>query len=420
MRSVDVIVVGGGPAGCVAGALLARAGIETVVVAREAGPGRHGEVLLPHVVPILDELGLAVGELPATRQAESITYRSGDGSRRTSYRFAEALPPALPYALHVRRDQFDSALLGRARRLGAEVLEGWTAVTPVWEAERLVGVTVRDPSGADYELRARALLDASGQHSFLAARMGWRFPYPHHRKAALRGLFSGVPRDPDDPAAATVFLDRNGWLSVVPLADGSSAVDLVVDAATVTRHAPLEEELARLAAAGVPGAVEWFASASPRAEITFVHGFSHRASRLAGNGFCLVGDAAGFLDPLLSTGVFLAMATAACAADDVVDALARHRRVDSVDFAPTVALTRSLHRLYFGFVRALRHPRFLAVFLEGSRPLRARRSMISLLAGDVLRPGLWRRTFRPRLLRLVARTPWFPLVHLGKEEGPGP
>jgi len=419
VRSVDVIVVGGGPAGAVAGALLARAGIETVVLARGHDGGRGGEVLLPHVAPILEEIGAAatVSGLPATRPSGSVTYRSGDGAHGAHYRFIEALPPALPTAIHVRRDQFDAALLGHARTLGAEVLEGWAAITPLWDAERLIGATVRDPTGGEYELRARALLDASGQQSFLASRMGWRFPYPRHRKAAIRGAFVGVPPNPDDPAAATVFLGREGWLSVVPLADGSAAVGLVVEATAVARHAPLADELTRLAGAVVPAAAEWLAAASPAGEFTLVQGFAHRASRLAGNGFCLVGDAAGFLDPLLYTGVLVAMAAAACAADDIVDALSRHRRVDSVDFAPTVALTRSLHRLYFGLVRALADPRFLAVFLAGSRPLRAHAAMVSLLAGDVLRPGLWHRALRPRLLKLAARTSLLPLARESAERG---
>ncbi len=403
---MDVLIAGGGPAGSVAGALLARAGIETVLL--HQGPPRAAlaEVLLPHAGPLLAELEVEVAlrNLTSTQLATGTSYCRGDGSSACHFAFEEALPPALPQAYHVRRDQFDALLLARARALGVEVLEGWSAASPTWEGDRLAAVTVREPGGWEDTVRTRVLLDATGHRSFLASRMGWRFPYPHHRKVAVRARFAGAPQLPGRAAShATVFVASPDRLTVIPLGDGSVGVDAVLDARAHAGSVPPPEELLASALAAAPAAAHLLASAHPLAPPQLVSGFSYRVTRLAGDGFCLLGDAAGFFDPLFFTGSFLAMAAAACAADDIQDALDRHRRVDRNDLAPTALLTRSLHRLYAAFVRSFHDPRFLEYFLAGCQRLGARPAMISLLAGDVLRPGLQRRALRPRLLRLLAK-----------------
>ena len=407
VRDFDVLVLGGGPAGSVAGTLLARAGLATAIVEGERFPRFHvGESLLPHTLPLLDELGVheAVRALPHTRRKDGASFVNHDGSRHVTFWFDEAWAPAIPHAYQVRRDEFDATLLNAARASGATVLEGWHALTPVWEAGRLVALEVRDDEGAPRRLAGRAILDASGQQAFLANRMGWRFPYPMHRKVAAVSHFSGVWLPPGREAGnITIAITSGGWFWLIPFADDTVSVGAVLDVARWRAGGGGTESLFRAAVEATPEVARRLAPAMPVLPFSAVQNFSYRVDRLAGDGYCLIGDAAGFLDPIFSTGVFVGTTTAASAAQDVIDGFARRGRVEANDFAPTVALTRSLHRTFFSFIRAYYDPDFLAFFFAPSRKFRFQAALTSLLAADVLGPGSWRRSLRFRALQVLAQ-----------------
>jgi flavin-dependent dehydrogenase len=405
-RSVDVLILGGGPAGSTSGAMLAAAGIETVIVEGEKFPRFHvGESLLPHTLPLFDRLGVhdAVRSLPHTRRTDGASFVTHDGSRHVIYWFDEALPPALPHAYQVRRDELDKALLDHARAQGAEVLEGWHATTPKWDGRRLVGLAVRDPEGTEYLLRSRVFLDASGQSSFLASRMGWRFPYQRHRKVAAVSHFRGV-RLPEGREAGntTIALTGGGWFWLIPFADDTVSVGVVLDVERWRAHDG-PEGLFAAAVEATPEVERRLAGAERVIPFSAIQNFSYRVMQIGGNVFCMIGDAAGFLDPIFSTGVFIATTTGASAAQDVIEALARRNRVEASDFGPTIALTRNLHRIFFSFIRAYYDPHFLAFFFNPSNTLQLQSAMVSLLAADVVRPGTWRRTVRYRALLGLAR-----------------
>ncbi len=401
-RSVDVLILGGGPAGSTAGAMLAAAGIETVIVEGERFPRFHvGESLLPHTLPLLDRLGVhdVVRSLPHSRRKEGASFVTHDGSRHVVYWFDEAFPPAIPHAYEVRRDEFDNALLDNARARGVEVLEGWRATAPKWDGRRLVGLVVRDPEGREYLMRSRVVLDASGQSSFLAGRMGWRFPYQRHRKVAAVSHFEGVWLPPGrESGNITIALTQGGWFWLIPFADDTVSVGVVLDVDMWRAHAGDPESLFAAAVAATPEVGRRLAGARPLIPFRAIQNFSYRVMHVGGDGFCLVGDAGGFLDPVFSTGVFIGTTTAASAARDVAEALARRGRVEGSDFGPTIALTHTLHRIFFSFIRAYYDPHFLAFFFNPSNALQLQAAVVSILAADVLRPGTWRRTSRYRLL----------------------
>ncbi|HLE61435.1 MAG TPA: NAD(P)/FAD-dependent oxidoreductase [Thermoanaerobaculaceae bacterium] len=405
-RSVDVLILGGGPAGSISGAMLAAAGIETVIVEGERFPRFHvGESLLPHTLPLFDRLGVhdAVRSLPHTRRKDGASFVTHDGSRHVICWFDEALPPAVPHAYQVRRDELDKALLDHARAQGAEVLEGWHATTPKWDGRRLVGLVVRDPEGTEYLLRSRVFLDASGQTSFLASRMGWRFPYQRHRKVAAVSHFRGV-RLPEGREAGniTVALTGGGWFWLIPFADDTVSVGVVLDVERWRAHNG-PEGLFAAAVEATPEVERRLAGAEREIPFSAIQNFSYRVMQIGGDGFCMIGDAAGFLDPIFSTGVFIATTTGASAAQDVIEALARRNRVEASDFGPTIALTRTLHRIFFSLIRAYYDPHFLAFFFNPSNALQLQAAVVSLLAADVVRPGTWQRTARYRALLGLAR-----------------
>ncbi len=401
------MILGGGPAGSTAGALLAGAGLETVIVEGERFPRFHvGESLLPHTLPLLDQLGVhdAVRSLPHTRRKDGASFVTHDGARHVVYWFDEAFPPAIPHAYQVRRDEFDHALLDNACRRGAELLAGWRAIAPRWDGHRLDGLVLRDPEGRQVVMRSRAFLDASGQSSFMAGRMGWRFPYQRHRKVAAVSHFAGAWLPPGREAGnITIALTAGGWFWLIPFADDTVSVGVVLDLDTWRAYGGDSEAVFAAAVTATPEVARRLAGARRLIPFAAIQNFSYRVMHVGGDGFCLVGDAAGFLDPVFSTGVFIGTTTGASAARDVIEALGRRGRVEGNDFGPTIALTHTLHRIFFSFIRAYYDPHFLAFFFNPSNALRLQAAVVSILAADVLRPGTWRRTARYRLLLGLAR-----------------
>jgi flavin-dependent dehydrogenase len=405
-RSIDVLIVGGGPAGSTAGALVAAAGIEAVIVESEVFPRFHvGESLLPNSLPFFDELGVhdRIRALPHTRRKDGASFVTHDGSKHVVYWFDEAMAPAVPHAYQVRRDEFDAMLLAHAGERGAEVLQGWKVTTPHWEGNRFVGVTARDPNGNEWLLRCRAFLDASGQSSFLAGRMGWRFAYQNHRKAAAVSHFRGAWLPPGREAGnITIAIAPGGWFWLIPFADDTVSVGVVADISAWRGH-PNPESLFRAMVDRTPEVARRLAGAEPTLPFSAIQNFSYRVMHMAGDGYCLIGDAAGFLDPIFSTGVYLGMTTAASAARDVIDALTRHGRLEGSDFGPTVSLARDLQRLFFSLIRAYYDPNFLAFFFSPSSRFKMRAAIVSILAADVVGHARWRKTLRFRTLVGLSR-----------------
>lgn len=405
-RTVDILILGGGPAGSTAATLLAESGFQVTIIEREAFPRFHvGESLLPRSLPLFQRLGIheEVRALPHTRVKPGAIFVTHDGSKTVEYEFARALPPAIPHAYQVRRDEFDLLLVNRARRAGVEVLFGWEAVSPRWENGRLVGVVVRSPDGDEGLFRCKAFLDASGQAAFLANRMGWRFPYARHKKVAAVSHFRGVWLPPGEASGSiTIALTQGGWFWLIPFRDDSVSIGAVLDVAQ-WKALGKNPELVFWEAVGLtPEVARRLAHAQPLIPFSAIQNFSYRVIKLAGDGFCLIGDAGGFLDPIFSTGVFLATTTASWAAEDIADALHRHGRVDAADFGPTVTLTRQLQRIFFSFIRSYYNPDFLAFFFNPRPFLNLPSAIVSLLAADVLRPGRAWRIARFRVLQGLA------------------
>jgi flavin-dependent dehydrogenase len=198
-KETDVLILGGGPAGSTAGMVLAGLGIPSIIIESERHPRFHvGESLLPHTLPMFDRLGVheTIRALPRTLEKPGATFVSHDGAERSDFWFDESMAPVIPYAYNVRRDEFDAALLRTAEARGVTVHEGWKALAPEWDGDRLVGTRVRSADGSEGVIRAKCVFDATGQTAFLATRMGWKTIYPDHRKLAIVGHFDGVERAP--------------------------------------------------------------------------------------------------------------------------------------------------------------------------------------------------------------------------------
>jgi flavin-dependent dehydrogenase len=403
VERTDVLILGGGPVGSAAGIVLAARGIPAIMLEGEGHPRFHvGESMLPHVLPIFDRLGVhdVVRALPRTILKPGASFANHDGSRNVIFWFDEAFAPALPHAYNVSRDEFDAALFRTAGSRGVDVREGWKAVAPEWEGGRLIGARVRTPEGQERVIRARCVLDATGQHAFLATRMGWKTIYPEHRKLAIVGHFDKAFRPAGREAGNIVIIvTESGWFWFIPFADGITSVGAVLD---TRRYGSIPGGLDvqfDAAIQATPEAARRLAGATRTIPAAAVQNFSFRVARTHGDGFGMIGDAAGFLDPIFSTGVYIGMTVAERAAHDVATAIAARGRVDAADTYPAAALNRRLQRLFFSLIRSYYDPDFLAFFFHPRHGLQLPAAVVSILAGDVLRDGAWRTIGRFRVLQ---------------------
>jgi FAD-dependent halogenase len=324
MNQYDVIVVGGGPAGSTAGALLAKRGHRVLLLEREKFPRYHiGESLVPGMLPILRELGLADrAEKYGYVQKNGITLVWGRNHEPWTVHFGEAGP--FEHAYQVCRAEFDNMLLQNARACGVTVLEEARVRDFLFDGDRCAGVAYTQAGGdGSTEARARMVVDASGQSQLLARKMNWLEWDDQLKNIAVWAYFQGGKLY-EGRNAGNILVENmgEGWLWVIPLHDGTQSVGWVTSTENVRNH---ESNLGGLLMEKISASHEAIKLLAPAKRASAIHtarDWSYKCTRMQGPGFLLVGDAGGFVDPLFSTGVFLAMNGASLAAQTIAGALA--------------------------------------------------------------------------------------------------
>jgi geranylgeranyl reductase family protein len=327
--SADVVVIGGGPAGSAAATLLAQKGYAVTLFERDTFPRFHiGESLIPHTYDVIRRLGL----LDAMRQSHftkkySVQFVSQHGRLSEPFHFDQHDPSKRSQTWQVRRSEFDQMLLDNARRHGASVFEETRVLEILFDGTRAVGVRVRGTDGVEREVRAKVVVDASGQSSLILHKLGLREWDPVLKKAAVWTYWKGARREPGNDGGATLVLQtqgKAGWFWYIPLHDDITSVGVVSSAEYLfSGRASRELEDVYFEEVGrCPGLQPLLAGAERCDIFRAQKEYSYRSTKAAGDGWVLVGDAFGFLDPLYSSGVLLALTSAAMAADAVGDALA--------------------------------------------------------------------------------------------------
>jgi flavin-dependent dehydrogenase len=382
----DVLVIGGGPAGATISALLAKRGHGVVLIEKDQHPRFHiGESLLPMNMPLFQELGVAdeVAEIGMRKNGIDF-YDPGKGTaRRTTVYFDEAMDNSHPHAYQVRRSDFDHLLLDNAQRSGVEVRQQ----ARVTSLDRLGAdgcqARIQDAEGRESTVSARFLIDASGRDTFLSRRNKLRRRNPDHNAAAIFGHFRNVPRrEGRDEGNIGLHWFEHGWFWVIPLKDGVTSVGAVCwpEYLKSRGNMPLDEFL-RQTIAGSPTLSPLMESARQVTDIQGTGNYSYWSDRLYGDGYLLVGDSFAFIDPVFSSGVFLAMKSAESGAD-AVDAilngapnanalLARHERF----------LRRGIKTVSW-FIYRYNSPTLRRLFMNPSNKFRIKSAIISVLAGD--------------------------------------
>ncbi len=325
--AADVVIIGGGPAGSTTATLLAQKGVRVQLFERDRFPRFHiGESLIPETYWVLKRLNM-LDRMRASRFVKkfSVQFVSANGKASAPFYFWDNRPHECSQTWQVLRSEFDTMLLQNAREHGVDAREGVHVLEVLFEGDRAAGVRIQDADGSRRNVPARVVVDASGQAALLMNRRKLRVWDPLLNKGAIWTYYKGAHRDEGRDAGATLVIQapsRLGWFWYIPLHDDLTSVGVVAPFDHLFKgragHArTYEEELA-----GCPAVQERVAKGTRAAGYFATRDFSYRARQVAGDGWVLVGDAFGFLDPLYSSGILLALKSGELAADAIADALA--------------------------------------------------------------------------------------------------
>lgn len=418
----DVIVIGGGPGGSTAAALLARAGTKVLLFEKERFPRFHiGESLLPYNRPLFEELGV----WPAL-QAASFPRKTGaqfilaNGSKSRRFVFRNGRFTRETEIIQVERARFDQILLENARKHGADVREGWTVGRVATAADR-VEVEATDPGGRVQRFTAAQVIDASGRANLTGNQEGLREVHPRHRKVAVFGHFDGVARDAGEAGGDTVIVRfEQRWFWLIPVSDTRTSVGLVLDTADLAQAGGDPEAVFRAAVKASPVMQERMRGATVGAPIQTTADFSYFNRRLVGPRVVRVGDAAGFMDPIFSAGVYLAMWSGKLAAAAVGEAVAQGTD-GAARFATYEWRLRRAMAVYWRLVGQYYTRPFMDLFLEPRHGFDLPAAVVAVLAGDLepAWPIRWRLECFYFLVRLQKRWTLVPRMDYGEQAARG-
>jgi len=324
-QTADVIVIGGGPSGSTVSTLVAQHGFKVKLFEREHFPRFHiGESLIPETFWVLDRLKM----LPKMHASNfikkySVQFVNQNGKLSEPFYFDDHKPQESSQTWQVLRSEFDEMMLNNAREQGVQVEEGVRVLEVLFEGERAVGIRLQDEQGRERREYAKVVIDASGQSALIMNRLGLKVPDPYLNKGAVWSYFEGAYRDPGKDEGCTVVLQtkgKEGWFWYIPLHNNIVSVGIV---STFKRmfDGRSHEQIFLDELENCPAVKDRIAIGKRVAEYRATKDYSYRAREVAGDGWVLVGDAFGFLDPLYSSGVLLALKSGQLAADAVVEGL---------------------------------------------------------------------------------------------------
>ena len=324
----DVVVIGGGPAGSTTSTLIADAGYRVVLFERERFPRYHiGESLIPETYWVLKRLGM----LPKMQRSHfvkkySVQFANANGKQSAPFYFWDNKPHECSQTWQVVRSEFDAMMLANAREHGVAAHEGVHVLEVLFEGGRAAGVVIREADGTRRAIGAKVVVDASGQAALLQNRFRLRVWDPILNKGAIWTYWQGAYRDSGKDEGATMVLqtaNRSGWFWYIPLHNDIVSVGIVApfDYLFKRNGGPQHEKTYHEEVDKCPAVARRIADAKRVTGYFATRDYSYRATEVSGDGWVLVGDAFGFLDPLYSSGVLLALKSGELAADAIVEGL---------------------------------------------------------------------------------------------------
>lgn len=408
-ETCDVMVIGGGPAGATVAALLAAQGRDVVLAEKAHHPRFHiGESLLPANVALFEKLGV-LPEVERIGMAKwGVEFVSQEHEAPSRLDFAEGWNRSLDHAWQVRRSDLDEILFRNAARRGARTLEGCRVRDVQFDDDGADVSAVMD-DGAQRRWRARFVIDASGRDTLLSGKLDAKRKNPKHNSAALFGHFRQAERLPGKMEGhITIFWFAHGWFWFIPLADGTTSVGAVCWPYYLkSRDKPLPEFFADTIAMAPKLATRLAGAELVDGTVHATGNYSYTSTHCSGERFLMLGDAFAFIDPVFSSGVYLAMHSAFEGAEVVATALDRPREAAAAR-RKFEKYMRHGPREFSWFIYRVSSPTMRDFFLFPQNPMRTKEALMSMLAGDIHgRTPIWGSL---RILKGLYYT--FSLVHL--------
>ncbi len=383
----DVLVIGGGPGGSTIAALLKKKGWRVVLCEKDRHPRFHiGESLLPMNLPLFERLGVLeqVRDLGILKYGADFSSDSHPNKHQAIY-FSQALDKQHSHAFQVRRSEFDHLLLKNCATSGVLVHEGVTVKDVNFRPGSTHLVCSADESGNERVWETRFVVDASGRDTLLARKLGVKRKNNEHQSAALFGHFHGVTRNAGkDAGNISIYWFKHGWFWMIPLRDDVVSVGAVCWPDYLkTRRSSIEEfmwDTIKLC----PGVHERMQEATLVGPARATGNYSYQATRMYGDGYLLVGDAFAFVDPVFSTGVYLAMHSATLGVEAVDAQLKQAPSAKRLMGQFDQRVRRGL-KLYSWFIYRFTSPVIHNLFMSPRNVFRMQEAIISVLAGDVFR-----------------------------------
>jgi flavin-dependent dehydrogenase len=394
LEQCDVAVIGGGPAGSTAAAMLARRGHKVIALEKAHHPRFHiGESLLPMNLPLFERLGVLDQVRALGVFKPGADFEADNDRGYNTYAFSRAIGRSPPHAYQVWRQDFDKMLYEHARTCGADAREGHEVVNALQAGPRETRLEVRTDDGRSYGIQARYVVDASGRDAFFSARKRLRRKNSHHQSAAIFGHYRGAERRKGaDEGNISIYSFEHGWMWMIPLRDGVMSVGAVCrpDYLKLRKGRTVEflrETLQRNAA--LWRRIEHATLIDDEVRVT--GNYSYDSARMGGPGWVLVGDAFAFLDPVFSSGVYLAMSGAEQAVEVVDVALREPAREASLLRKLEKRQRAGMARFSF-FIYRFNGPVMQQMFRQPRNTWQLEQGVISMLAGDLFDTPkvLWR------------------------------
>jgi len=392
-NNFDVIVMGGGPAGSSIASILAREGRQVALFEKEIFPRHHiGESLMTDTYWTFRRMGFLekLKDSPFVRKY-SVQFANPAGKESRPFYFFEAQHHESAVTWQVTRSEFDKLLFEHAADQGAVTHQGVSVKQVLFEGDKAVGVEVQMLDGSREKYFAKVVVDATGQSAMLSNKFRWRVRDPKLKKAVLYSYFKGAHREPDLNGGATLVLrtesGSGGWFWYIPLENDITSVGIVADPDYLLKGRG--QDLAKIFQEEIDKCEpcrKRVAEGTRVDKIYSILDYSYRSKRNAGNGFILIGDAYGFLDPIYSSGVLLALKMAELAADAIHDAFNHDdfsaRRLGQYQTKLDRGI-ESMRKLVYAFYNeGFSFAGFLRKYPE------QRVHIINLLIGDVFKEGV--------------------------------